>query len=52
MVKTEIRFYNKHFVKLNSAKYNLSYKSHIGKIKTMTLTSTNTHLKVPRRHRT
>ena len=44
MVKTETEFYNKLFVEFNSEKYNLSYKSHIYKIKTMTLTYTNTHL--------
>ena len=30
----------------NREKYNLNYKSHVYKIKTMTKISTNTHLKV------
>ena len=33
-------------VEFNREKYDLNYKSHIYKIKTMTQTSTNTHLKV------
>ena len=33
-------------IEFNWEKYNLNYKSHIYKSKTMTYTSTNTHLKV------
>ena len=34
-------------IEFNRKIYNLHYKSHTYKIKTMTLNSTNTHLKVP-----